>query len=74
MRKAANEASSVEGKINVIADEVIDILKKLSHDNEKQLSSKLIAEKIFKKESVKEILGNKESPEQREALAKSDLM
>ena len=51
-----NDISCVEEKIDVIADEVIDILKQLSLENEHQLSSKLIAEKMYVRDSVKKML------------------
>ena len=54
------ENASVEEKIDVIADEVLDILKHLSKDSSKQLSSKSIAEGLLLKDSVKKII---ESPE-----------
>jgi len=54
------ENASVEEKLDVIADEVLDILKQLSKDSSKQLSSKSIAECLLLKDSVKNII---ESPE-----------
>jgi diguanylate cyclase (GGDEF)-like protein len=54
------ENASVEEKLDVIADEVLDILKQLSKDNSKQLSSKSIAECLILRDSVKKII---ESPE-----------
>ncbi|KPK32942.1 MAG: hypothetical protein AMK70_09930, partial [Nitrospira bacterium SG8_35_1] len=54
--KIHNDISCVEEKIDVIADEVIDILKQLSQENEHKLSSKLIAEKMYVRESVKKML------------------
>ncbi len=54
------EKASVEEKLDVIADEVLDILKELSKDNSKQLSSKSIAECLALRDSVKNII---ESPE-----------
>lgn len=53
--------SRLEGKIYTIADEVLDILKQLSHDNKQQLNSKIIAERMFIRDTVKKIL---EEPEQ----------
>jgi diguanylate cyclase len=50
------ENASVEEKLDVIADEVLDILKQLSKDNSKQLSSKSIAECLSLRDSVKEII------------------
>jgi len=50
------DLAGFEGKVYVIAGEVLDILKELSRENKKQISSKLIAEKMFRKESVKSAL------------------
>jgi diguanylate cyclase len=50
------ENASVEEKIDVIADEVFDILKQLSKDKSKHLSSKSIAECLLLKDSVKKII------------------
>lgn len=50
------ENASVEEKLDIIADEVFDILKQLSKDKNKQLSSKSIAECLFLKDSVKKII------------------
>lgn len=50
----------LEEKIYVIADEVLDILKDLSKDNKKQLNSKLIAERMFIKDTVKKMLIGRE--------------
>jgi diguanylate cyclase len=47
-----------EEKVYVIADEVLNILKELSRENQKQINSKVIAEKMFQKESVKSALVN----------------
>jgi diguanylate cyclase len=54
--KMKKSDASIEAKIYVIADEVIDILKQLSQDNKYQLSSKLIAERMFIKDNVKKML------------------
>jgi len=54
------ENATVEEKLDIIADEVLDILKQLSKDNSKQLSSKSIAECLVLRDSVKKII---ESPE-----------
>jgi diguanylate cyclase len=59
-RDFSPEQASVEEKLNVIADEVLDILRQLSRDSSKQLSSKSIAECLILKDSVKNIF---ESPE-----------
>ena len=48
-----------EEKVSVIADEVLSILKELHHENRQQISSKLIAEKMIWKSSVKHLLTNK---------------
>ncbi len=49
-----------EEKVSVIADEVLSILKELHHENRQQISSKLIAEKMIWKASVKHLLTNNE--------------
>ncbi len=54
--EVAENDPSLEAKIYVIADEVIDILKQLSQDNKHQLSSKLIAERLFIRDNVKRML------------------
>ena len=59
-RDSIPEHASVEEKLNVIADEVLDILKQLSKDTSKQLSSKSIAECLLLRDTVKKII---ESPE-----------
>ena len=56
------ENASMEEKLDVIADEVLDILKQLSKDHSKTLSSKSIAECLFLKDSVKKIIGPPETP------------
>ncbi|MBI5665842.1 MAG: diguanylate cyclase [Nitrospirae bacterium] len=56
--------SRLEEKINVVADEVLDILKQLSQDNMQQLNSKIIAERMFIRDAVKKVL---EGPEQKKA-------
>jgi diguanylate cyclase len=55
-KPADTEMSKLEQNIYIIADEVLDILKQLSTDNKKQLNSELIAEKMFTKDSVREML------------------
>jgi diguanylate cyclase len=52
------DLAGFEDKVYVIAAEVIDILKELSRENQKQINSKLIAERMFQKESVKNALFN----------------
>ncbi len=51
-------SSILEEKIYVIADEVLDILKQLSHDNKKQLNSKSIAERMAVRDTVKKMLAD----------------
>lgn len=58
-----SDISCVEEKIDVIADEVIDILKQLSQENEHKLSSKLIAEKMYVRDSVKKMLDDRKENE-----------
>lgn len=50
-----------EEKVYVIADEVLKILRELSSENKQQISSELIAEKMFWKDSVKTILNDSSS-------------
>lgn len=50
------ENASVEEKLDVIADEVLDILKQISRDSSKKLSSKVISECLFRNDSVKKII------------------
>jgi diguanylate cyclase len=56
-----SDLAGFEEKVYVIADEVLNILKELSRENQKQINSKLIAERMFHKESVKNILFNGDS-------------
>lgn len=51
-----NQANTFQEKVCVIADEVLSILKELHQEQRKQIDSKLIAEKMFDKESVKKML------------------
>jgi len=44
-----------EEKVSVIADEVLNILKELHQENKQQISSKLIADKMVWKSSVKDL-------------------
>jgi diguanylate cyclase len=44
-----------EEKVVAVADEVLDILKELSQENKKQISSQLIAEKLYGKDSFKNL-------------------
>lgn len=50
------DLAGFEEKVYTIADEVLNILKELSHENKKQISSELIAEKMCRRESVKSAL------------------
>jgi diguanylate cyclase len=52
------DLAEFEEKVYVIAAEVLDILKELSLENQKQINSKTIAEKMFRNESVKNLLAN----------------
>lgn len=52
------DLAGFEEKIYVIAAEVLDILKELSRENQKQINCKVIAERMFHKESVKNVLIN----------------
>lgn len=45
-----------EERVYVMADEVLSILKELSQENKKQINSKAIAEKMFWRDSVKNLL------------------
>jgi diguanylate cyclase len=59
-RKFILESSSMKEKLNIIADEVLNILKDLSKDSSKKLSSQSITECLFLKDSVKKLI---QSPE-----------
>ncbi|RJQ13400.1 MAG: GGDEF domain-containing protein [Nitrospiraceae bacterium] len=50
------DTTSFEKKVYLIADEVLTVLKELSRENQKQINSKTIAEKMFLKDSVKTLL------------------
>ena len=50
------DMTKLEKNIYVIADELLDILKQLSQDHKQQLNAQLIAEKMFYKENVKEMM------------------
>ncbi len=50
------QITTLEKKIYVIADEVLNILKHLSHENKQQLNTKLIADKMAGAESLTKIL------------------
>jgi len=49
------KSSDLEEKIYVIADEVLDILKQLSHDNKQKLNSRAIAERMVVSDTVKKM-------------------
>jgi diguanylate cyclase len=53
--------SALEKKIYVIADEVLDILKQLYKDNKQQLNTKVIAERMFIRDTVKNMFSDKET-------------
>ncbi len=50
------DLAGFEEKVSTIADEVLNILKELSQETNKQISSELIAEKMCRRESVKSVL------------------
>ena len=55
--------TTFEDKVNIVADEVLKILKDLSKNNLQNISSKLIAERMIKKDLVKNVfdyLGDEE--------------
>jgi len=52
------DLAGFEEKVYVIAAEVLDILKELSRENQKQINSKMLAEKMTLKTSLKELLVN----------------
>jgi diguanylate cyclase (GGDEF)-like protein len=54
--KPEDNSSVLQEKIDVIADEVLDILKQLSKDNKAKLNSKAIAERMAVKDNVKKML------------------
>ncbi len=54
------QITTLEKKIYVIADEVLNILKHLSHENKQQLNTKLIADQIASTESLTEMLADNE--------------
>lgn len=64
----------VEEKIDVIADEVIDILKQLSQENKQKLSSKLIAEKMYVRDSVKNMLNSRDDDASASSAANSNIL
>ncbi|RJQ55765.1 MAG: diguanylate cyclase [Nitrospiraceae bacterium] len=55
------DIASFEEKVYLISDELLGILKELSRDNQKQINSKLIADKMSKSESVKKALADNSS-------------
>ncbi|MEW6601769.1 MAG: diguanylate cyclase [Nitrospirota bacterium] len=52
------EGSSIEEKVYFIADQVLDILRNLSQDNKKQLSTKMIADRMSARGAIKKILSD----------------
>ncbi len=52
-----------EEKVIAVADEVLIILKELSQENKKQISSKLIAEKLYWKDSFKQLINGNHGKE-----------
>jgi diguanylate cyclase (GGDEF)-like protein len=77
MKQAINLTEDFEEKVSVIADEVLNILKKLSQENNKQINSKLIAERMVWSDSLKNVLTseakkasiNDPGTEQRKAMS-----
>jgi diguanylate cyclase len=77
MKQEINLTEGFEEKVCVIADEVLNILKKLSQENYKQINSKLIAERMVWSDSLKNILTseaknvsiNDTGTEQRKAMS-----
>lgn len=59
----SNAKDEFEEKVVAVADEVLDILKELSQENKKQISSKLIAEKLYWKDSFKNLFSGSSSKE-----------
>ena len=57
-----------EEKVSVIADEVLNILKELHQENRQQISSKLIADKMVWKSSLKDLLTQKEKAKADDSL------
>lgn len=57
-----DHVATFQEKVYVIANEVLGILKELHQEHRNQISSRLIAEKMVKKEAVKKIL-NDQGPE-----------
>ena len=57
-----------EEKVSVIADEVLNILKELHHENRQQISSKLIAEKMVWNTSVKGLFTNNDKSKDDKSL------
>lgn len=51
----SDKPSTTKEKIYTIADEVLDVLKQLSRDNKQQLNTKLIAERMYIRDTVKNI-------------------
>ncbi len=55
----ADVNAEFEERVYVMADEILSILKELSLENKKQINSKAIAEKMFWRDSVKNLLSVK---------------
>jgi diguanylate cyclase (GGDEF)-like protein len=77
MKKEINLTEDFEEKVCVIADEVLNILKKLSQENNTQINSKLIAEQMVWSDPLKNILtseaknvsNNDAGPEELKAMS-----
>lgn len=63
--------TNFEEKVYAIADEVLNILKELSQENKNQINSKAIAEKMFWKDSVKNILSVNNNPATEQNVLKN---
>lgn len=55
-----DKMTKLEKNIYIIADELLDILTQLSQEHKQQLNAQLIAEKMFYKDNVKEMLQSSE--------------
>ena len=51
-----NQAATFKEKVYVIADEVLSVLKELHQAHEKQIDSKLIAEKMSRRNLIMKVL------------------
>jgi diguanylate cyclase (GGDEF)-like protein len=52
----SNQETLFQGKVQILADEVLTIMKELHEEHRGLVNSKLIAQKMFSKESVKKLL------------------